>query len=63
MIKSFLDYLAEARAVDEDQYGGGFGRGSTGPVTDTTSPVGGGGNNTVDEEDTKAKKKKRKDED
>ena len=29
--------------VAEDQYGGGFGGGGIGPVTDSTSPVGGGG--------------------
>jgi hypothetical protein len=57
MIKSFLDYLAEAQAVDEDQYGGGFGGGSVGPVTDTTSPIHG-----EDVEEDK-KKKKRRDED
>ena len=33
----------EDSGIDEDQYGGGFGGGSVGPVTDSTSPVGGGG--------------------
>jgi len=33
----------EDSGIDEDQYGGGFGGGSIGPVTDSTSPVGGGG--------------------
>lgn len=33
----------EDSGIDEDQYGGGFGGGGIGPVTDSTSPVGGGG--------------------
>lgn len=57
MIRTFLDYLNEA--IEEDQYGGGFGGGSVGPVTDTTSPIHG----RDIEEDNKSKKKKPKNED
>lgn len=45
--------------ITEDQYGGGFGGGSIGPVTDTTSPLGHGGS--IDEEDKKSKKTKKTD--
>jgi len=37
------DGVGAEEDIAEDQYGGGFGGGASGPVTDSTSPVGGGG--------------------